>query len=178
MELNPLDLPASNLTPEAQNGSGRFHGTKPAEHYLPEEKPWHRAAALMFAAGAVTIKEVAEAFDVTPPTVRNLLRTPWFQERVSDLMAEHGGRDIMTLFKAETYNSLVTLVELRDNTKVPAAVRRATAVDILDRALGKAVQRVETTDVPVSADPVAEAQRLERENGFLRSPSEGQSPPQ
>lgn len=135
----------------------------------------------MFAAGSITTHEVAEAFGVIDETVRNLLRQDWFQEHVTKLMAEHGGRDIMALFAAETFNSLVTLVELRDGTETPKTVRRACAVDILDRALGKPLQRVEQSGTPTSSDPVREAQQLEESNirlrnqlqtGVLRNPGE------
>lgn len=175
MELKPLDLPAaSSLSPEALNGNGRFHGSKAAAFILEEEKPWHKAAALMFAAGAVTTTEVASAFGVCVGTVRNLLRQPWFQEQVTALMVEHGGRDIMSLFRAESFNSLVTLIELRDSDKTPTPVKRACAVDILDRALGKPIQRVETSEIPTSSDPVGEVKRLTEANERLRL---SQSPP-
>lgn len=157
-------LPAFASTAELVVSPGRLNGSKPPHHELVEEKPWHRAAAVMFAAGSVTVREVASAFEVSPPNVSNLLRQPWFQERVNSLMAEHGGKDIIALFKAEQFNSLVTLVELRDNEKISPTVRKDCARDILDRALGKPIQRVETTDVPRSDDPVAEVERLELEN--------------
>lgn len=115
----------------------------------------------MFAAGSVTQKEVAEAFGVSLPTVANLLRQQWFQERVTQLMQERGGRDVMELFKAEQFNSLLTIIEIRDDTKVSSAVRRACAADVLDRTLGKPVQRVETTGLVSSADPVTEVRQLE-----------------
>jgi hypothetical protein len=178
LELHPINLPERNgtapataLSPEAANSSGRLHGAKPPKWEIVEEKPWHFAAALMFARGEVTSKEVAEAFDVSPVTVRNLLRQPWFQERVTKLMVEHGGRDIMQLFRAEGFNSLVTLVEIRDDTKVSASVRSANARDILDRALGKPIQRIEQSNLPTSADPVDEVKRLEEANERLRASS-------
>lgn len=123
----------------------------------------------MFARGEVTAAEVARAFDVTPPTVYNLMRQDWFQTRVTQLMAEHGGKDIMALFRAEGWNSLVTLVEIRDNEKVSAAVRSSNAKDILDRALGKPIQRIETSGEVHSSDPVAEAQQLDEENKRRRA---------
>jgi hypothetical protein len=113
------------------------------------------------------------AFDVSLPTIYNLMRQQWFQERVTTFMLE-AGRDVMQLFRGESYNSLMTLVELRDNEKVSSAVRRTSAVDILDRALGKPLQRVEQSNVPISSDPVAEAARLEEQNERLRK----SSPPQ
>lgn len=135
---------------------------------LKTERTWHYAAALMMAAGAVTAKEIAAAFGVSLPTVHNLIRQQWFQERVTQLMQEHGGRDIMSLFRAESYNSFVTLTELRDDKKVSAPVRRVCAVDILDRALGKPVQRIENANAPTSNDPVAEVRRLEEDNARLQ----------
>lgn len=159
--LTPVTKAASALSPEAAVSSARLHGLKPPATVIQKEKTWHYAAALMMAAGSVTAQEVAEAFNVTPQTINNLVRQPWFQEQVTTLMREHGGRDIMELFRAETFNSLVTLTELRDNAKVPAAVRRASASDILDRALGKALQRNENVNNPTSSDPVSEVARLE-----------------
>lgn len=123
----------------------------------------------MFARGEVSGAEVARAFDVSLPTIYNLMRQPWFQERVTTMMAEHGGKDIMALFRAEGWNSLVTLVELRDESKVSATVRASCARDILDRALGKPLQRIETSDEVRSADPVAEAERLKEDNARRRA---------
>lgn len=157
------------MSPEAAISSNRLNGSKPPHHVLESERFWHNAAALMFAAGAVTAKEVAEAFGVSIPTVHNLIRQQWFQEKVTKLMADNGGRDIMSLFKAEGFNSLVTLIQIRDNEKAGSAVRRACAVDILDRSLGKPVQRIEDTRGPVSADPVAEVKQLEEANDRLRN---------
>lgn len=174
MELQPINLPT--LQAEVVNGNGRLHGVSAPKYVIESEKPWHLAAAYLFAAGKVTNKEVADACHVDPATVSNLLKNQWFQERVSSLMADHGAKDIMQLFRAESFNSLLTLVELRDSTKAPSAVRRVCAVDILDRALGKPLQRIENADVPVSSDPVAEAQRLEEANARLRSASGSAAP--
>ena len=168
-------LPANNLSAEASVGL-RLHGQLPPKHILSEEEPWHYAAAMMFARGEVTQKEVANAFGVAPSTIRNLLRQPWFQERVLTLMGEHGGRDVMALFKAECINSLAVLVDIRDDDKAPKAVRHSSAVAILDRALGKPKQFVETADSPSSADPVAEVAMLQERNRRIRDSLFGNDP--
>jgi hypothetical protein len=155
--------PASNLSPEAEISSSRFHGLRPPKFELLQEFPWHRQAAYFFATGCMNIKQVADACDVTEPTIRNLLRQPWFQDRVTKLMAENGGRDIMALLKAEQFNSLVVMVTLRDSDKTPPPVRAGICRDILDRTLGKPIQRIETDDKTFSDDPVAEARQLKEE---------------
>ena len=132
-----------------------------------QEKPIHRTAAMLFASGWTT-REVAKACDLGEGTVRNLLRTPWFQERVTQLLALNGGQDIMALFRSEQFASLATLIEVRDDPKASAAVRAKVANDILDRVLGRAVQRIESTNVPHSSDPVAETAQLAEENKRLQ----------
>jgi hypothetical protein len=151
------------LSPEAQVNNGRFHGTDKPRYVIENELPWHRMAAHMFGvAGMVTIKDVAEACDVDPGTVSNLLKQPWFQERVTSLMAKNG-RDIMQLFRAEQFNSFLTLIEVRDDPETSRKDKIVCAKDILDRTLGKPIQRIESTDIPTSGDPVAEVARLELE---------------
>lgn len=162
-----LTAPPSALSPEAQVNGRLLHGHGPPKFELVEELPWHRQAAHMFGCGgAVTIKEVAEAFEVDRGTVSNLLRQPWFQERVTEIMARHGNKDIMEMFRAEQFNSLITLIEIRDDPNASKQVRSANAINILDRILGKPTQRVETSNAnPISSDPVAEVERLENALG-------------
>ncbi len=160
MDLEPLQLPAVEVV-QPPKLAALYGKDRQQPHWeVKTEQPWHRAAAFMFAQGATAV-DVAENLGHCPTTVQNLLRQPWFQETVTTLMAENGGKDIMALFRAEQFNSLVTLVELRDNPKVPAATRKACATDILDRALGKALVRVETSSIPTSSNPADEVKQLE-----------------
>lgn len=149
----------------------KFMGVKEPMWDLDKEQPWHRMAAFAFALGA-TCKDVAQRLGKSEPAVQNLLRQKWFQKEVTQIMAEYGARDVMDMFRAEQFNSLVTLVEMRDNVRVPAAARITCARDILDRALGKPVQRVETANVVSSDDPVAEVERLEQEVNRMRPQQE------
>ena len=103
-----------------------------------------------------------QAHDKSPQAVSNLFHQPFFQERVTAIMAENR-RDVMDLFRGERINSLETLVAIRDNEKAPAAARVACCQEILDRTLGRPVQRVEAVGEVTSSDPVAEVERLEAE---------------
>lgn len=143
-----------------------LHNDRKAIHECEVEKPHHRVAAYMFAQG-MNSKEIAAALDYTPNAVRDWLKIKWFQTNVTKLLHDNGGKDILELFKAEQFNSLATLLELRDSDKVSATVRANVAMNILDRAGGKPVVRVETTNTTKSDDPVAECARLEAENARL-----------
>ena len=145
----------------------KFMGVKEPMWDLPKEQPWHRKAAWALAQGH-SLKEVAHLLDRSEPAVQNLMRQRWFQAEVNTIMAECGGRDVMALIRAEAFDSVNTLRDLRDSPKVPAAVRATCAKDILDRAMGKPLQRVETAQVAASEDPVAEVERLEQEVNRLK----------
>jgi hypothetical protein len=147
--------------------NSEFNGTLDPKWDLTREMPWHRWAAFAFALGA-TAKDVARKLGKSEPAVQNLLRQKWFQREVTSLMAEYGSKDIMKMLQAEQIDSLLTLVELRDNPRVSSATRFQCAKDILDRGLGKPVQRVENIPPAASDDPVAEVERLEQEVLHLR----------
>lgn len=173
-ELKPMGVPVvesaegvrSPLSPTIAALYGREKAISMGYMVLKEE-PWHTQAAFLFAAGNLSAQEVAEVVGHAAQTCRNLLRQEWFQRKVIQIISDHGGQDVMELFRAEAFNSLVTLVEIRDDPKVPASVRSANARDIIDRAYGKAKQVMEFSDSPRSNDPVGEAKRLEEENARL-----------
>lgn len=132
------------------------------------EQPWHRSAAYMTAA-CRTPKEIAAACDKDVGSVYALMRNEWFQTTVNEIQKElHLEDDVMALLRGEVQNSVLTLIEIRDDAKAPASARKASASEILDRVLGKAQQNITVDTTVRSADPVAEAERLEREVAALR----------
>ena len=126
---------------------------------LQKEQAWHKVAATLYALGA-SQAQIARELDKTPQAVCNLVKQRHFQSRVAEIMAENS-RDVMELFKAERVNTLATLIELRDNPETPASVRAMICKDLLDRVLGKAVQRIEAVNEVHSDDPVKEVEMLE-----------------
>ena len=74
----------------------------------------------------------------------------------------------MDLFKAERVDTLETLVRFAMIPRTPASVRAMVCKDLLDRSLGKAVQRIEAVAEVASQDPCAEFERIEAENRRLR----------
>jgi hypothetical protein len=176
MELEP-QLPSSSQAKLVSEDPGDVDPVVPISEFfntcapireIEREQAWHRTAAFAFALGA-TAKDVAKQLDRAYITVQNLLRQPWFQKNVTALMAEYGSRDIMELLRAEQVNSLCTLIEIRDNPKAASAARVVCARDILDRTLGKPMQRVEVSSEAASDDPVQEVERLEAEVNRLRT---------
>lgn len=145
----------------------RLYGVRDPYRDIQRERPEHRTALYMFASGQYSQKDVAEALGVTPTTVSAWRKQPWFQARLQQIIEAHGGKDIMDLFKGEMTASFNVLCEIRDDPTTPKAVRANIGFGIIERVMGKTVQRIETKELPRSEDPVAEARRLEQENSRL-----------
>lgn len=146
----PLDIDA---VLEGRAGPlGIFAPPGPIKHpkwVRMEEKAEHRMMAVLKASGR-SITDIALLLDYTPVQVGRVLRQPDVRKMVFEEIARRGsaGLDALhALFESQAVESVETVVTLRDDAKVPAAVRLAASNTILDRVLGKAVQRVETMKV-------------------------------
>lgn len=151
--------------PDAPVALGRLHNRSAPLNHVISEQPWHTVAAQHFATGVYNARQISGMCGHGYNTVLNLLRQPWFQQKVELYQREFcGAQDVMAMFRAEVVPSLVTLIELRDNPETPASVARACATDIIHQVIGKPTMKVETTEIVHSEDPVAEVARLEAEN--------------
>lgn len=155
---------------------GRLHNQRNAietvdlKETREEEKPWHRFAARAFAAGEGNAG-VAALCEVHPNTISALLKNAWFQELIETYMRE-GAKDVMERINKETFQCVQVLCDIRDDATAPKAVRATICMDFLNRKLGKPTQRTEVVSSVTSSDPVAEAERLERENAQLLGQSQ------
>lgn len=129
------------------------------------EKPEHRQILWMKARGHSN-RECAQATGYTDAWISQLTRQPWFRSLLLKEMNDAGRDEVETLLEGAAADSVLKLIELRD--KAPPTVARQSAVDLLDRFLGKPTQRVET-QVTTTADAAtveeldAEIARLSRE---------------
>jgi len=158
-------LPAKNVNPEARDLGTRLHATHArTEQKTIDEQPWHQHAARYCAMGMVP-KEVAAACNVDVNLIYRLRNALWFQDRVTALMAEQD-KDVMEIFKNARGAMAMKLVDLA-LTAESETVQLAACDKVLDRFLGKAVQRVESDTIVRSSDPVAEKEALLREIASL-----------
>lgn len=125
-----------------------------------DEQEWHQHAARYLALGA-TPAEAAVACNRSLGAIYVLTNTPWFQERVTRLMADLDV-DIMAQFKGLRTAAVLKLGELAATAK-SEVVQLSAVKEILDRNFGKSVQRVEADTTVRSADPVAEVAALQRD---------------
>lgn len=114
-----------------------LYGTPAPQREMQSERPIHRLAACLCAAG-LSFREIAKRLKVSPVSVSNWYRQPWFQSFVVEEVQLTGVEPLKQLLQGAARDSVITLIELRDDKDVPASVRKAAASDLLDRAYGKA----------------------------------------
>jgi hypothetical protein len=138
---------------------------------LKKEKPDHRIMVILKAQGK-TSAEIAELLQVTPTTVNYVLRQPWARKLLLELIHASGEAGVDAFLQSELMPSLMRLVDVRDDPAAKKGEQLAAANSLIDRFLGKAVARVETSSAPApSTDPAAlqvELERLRQEEARLR----------
>ena len=156
--------PLRNLfvDPETPTASGNgFFNAKDPNLAILHEKPEHRLMVMMKIRG-VSNNEIAEACGFTVPWVSQVLRQPWAQKFMAEEMTKAGGNAVEKLLEGAAVDSVSTLIELRDDETTPKAVRRQSAVDLLDRYMGKPMQKTENTNVNVNVD-VSTVEKIDAE---------------
>lgn len=135
---------------------------------VQSEKPWHRLA-IMLAASGHTVTEIANKLERTVCWVSILLRQPWARERLIHEINLAGRDEIETILKgagAPALRKVIALSESAASEQVALAASR----EVLDRLLGKAVQKIETKQQVFHTDMNAldaEIAQLEAEEARL-----------
>lgn len=155
-----------------------FHGTKPPNRSIEQEKGRHRLAAYLYCTGMAQ-GQIARHLGVTDATMSQWVRQPWFQEFVRNEMALVGRDSVQQIIKGEALASVLTLVIMRDNEQCPPAVRQKCCSELLDRAYGKApavVAHHNVDRVPEDINAVgAELRRMLDDQTLMQSLQASQS---
>lgn len=131
---------------------------------IMHEKPEHRLLIMLKAQGASN-REIAQQTGYTEPWISQLMRQPWAQQLLSDLITQSGLDEVTQLLKGACADSVKKLIEVRDSPTSPPAVVRATCVDLIQQYLGKPRERVQvTTTAGLAAGDIAELDRKINEN--------------
>jgi hypothetical protein len=77
----------------------------------------------------------------------NILNQPWFRKRVVELQHEAGFEGVEASIRAELPSAVETVVEIMNDEKASHTARLNAAAQVLDRGLGKAVQKVESKNL-------------------------------
>lgn len=156
---SPEDRPFTR--DEEAQVDGMF-GASVAYAKVKKERPLHRLI-LWAALNGQKPKEIALSLRVTPQTVYNIQGQPWFQEAFCKITAERGQDALQTILEGELVPTVKKLIEIRDAADTPAAVKRQTCVDLLDRLRGKPTVHVKNESSGTLDVVVHDADALRRE---------------
>lgn len=139
----------TNILSEQSGPDALFQDPVPLQD-VQSEKPWHRLAIMLAARGS-TVTEIACKLERSISWVSLLLRQPWARERLTQEIMAEGRDELDVLIKgasAEAFRQIKSLSEVAESE----AVRLAAAREILDRHLGKPVQKVEQKNTNLNLD--------------------------
>jgi len=98
-----------------------------------------RERAYSLARDGLSLQQIAEAMDIPYGTIARWSSVDGWQKQIADEQLKDRvklARKMTDLMARETYNSLQTLVEIRDDPKAPHKERRAAANDFINHSLG------------------------------------------
>lgn len=163
---NPTDVVTPALAPhlEAQllpdDGLHGFHNPSDPNILIDREKPVHRLIAYMQAQG-MSLTEIATKTGYTIPWLSQVTRQKWFRPIVLREMQEAGRDAVQTMIQGAAVDSVAKIIELRDGSS-NQRVQATCAFDLLDRFLGKPVQRSENLNATVDASALKGSQLDEK----------------
>ena len=135
-----VNNPSIGLLPE---DSEQFHGGIDPNLSIQKEKPEHYLVLMMKVQGK-TNREIALKSGYSEAWVSQICRQPWFKARLFQELTTKGGDVIQEVLRMEVLPSLQTLIDIRDDPNAGERARISASIDLLDRFMGKATQRVET----------------------------------
>lgn len=152
----------------------RFSQTDVAVKGLKNEQAWHCMAAYMLLAGR-TNSEIAMAAGVTPQTICTLRSQRWFQDRLATISNE-SGQDIQGALLSHVHTAINNIADIANDPELPARVRLAANVSLLEHANGKPTQKIVSTSTVSHLDAKEEFAQIEDELRILRA--RNTNPPQ
>jgi len=152
-----------------------FNAQDPSVPIL-KESPEHRMLAYMRARGMsrkeiftqlggtydLDRKPISGSGKFSYAHIGNILKQPWFRSQVIKLQHEAGMDMVEVAIRAEMPSAVEIIVEIMNDDEAPSTARLAAASQILDRGLGKPVQRVENTQKGNIDHVLHDARELDR----------------
>lgn len=152
-------LSGSPIEQDYEESPDVLFNDRPPNLAIQHEKPEHRLLIFLKAQG-LSNTEIAKRTGKTIAWVGQVLRQPWARLRLVQELKEAGQDAVQQLISASGEDSVLTLIEVRDDEKTSPAVKIAAANSLLDRLLGKPTQHVESE---VTHRSLSDIEALERE---------------
>jgi hypothetical protein len=132
-----MQLPASG----ASLGYSLHNPTQPT-YEVKHQREEHLLMVMLKAQG-LSYREIAQKTGFSAIAVGNVLKQPWARQQLLFELKQAGRDALNEMIEEEASESLLTLVEIRDNKDCKAADRRAAAEYLINRKLGTPKAQIE-----------------------------------
>lgn len=132
---------------------------------LKKEAPWQRLAIVLAARG-VSNREISSLVGRGEAQVSQVLRQPWARKQLVEIINQQSKDVFRELVERELTPSVEKLIQLRDSAEREETQMRA-AVELIDRARGKAVQHVDVQKKQLSLT-LSDLRKMEQELESLK----------
>ena len=103
---------------------------------LKREKYEHRLIIYLKCNG-FTNREIANKTGFHIATINNVCKQPWARSIILTEITKAGRDQVETVLQGEALESVLKLIDIRDDEKTPVETKRKAANDLLDRYMGK-----------------------------------------
>jgi DNA-binding CsgD family transcriptional regulator len=155
------------LGSDLEDDPNHLHNARLPHYAIKYERFVHRTIIFLKAEG-MSNKKIAERLHITPVTVANVIRQPWAQKRILEIIHEKGGDAVSELLNGAAVDAVQRLIIEKDNMEARSAERTAAADKILDRIFGKPNQPLQYTTVDPKNLSDAELEAILRREENLR----------
>jgi len=158
---------------ETATRSDRLFNDTGSQYEILAEKPEHRLVIILKSQG-YSNTEIATYTGYQRVHINAILRQPWARARLLDILQGKEQDPAEVLLRASVLDNITTLIQVRDDEGSGAQARIAASNSLLDRYLGKPLQRVEAASkhtLDVSSIDAELAKLTAEEANLLGRPS-------
>jgi len=153
-------LAGSSVEEERLTSPDRFFNEKAPNLAIIHEKPEHRRMISLKVEG-YSNREIARIMEYQEAWVSQVLRQPWARKRICEELDRAGVESVEAILESAVEDSIWKVIDLRDKAE-SEVVQLACARDILDRYLGKPVQKTENKSVSASVNLTGDITEIDR----------------
>ena len=132
----------SIIDPNSAAAKTPLFGQRDPHYAIKHERYEHRVVCFLKAEG-YSNREIADKMELSPVAVSNIVRQPWAQQTILEIIQTKGGDAVQRLLEGAAADSVLRLIEERDNEQARPEARIMAADKLLDRLYGKPNQPIE-----------------------------------
>jgi hypothetical protein len=135
-----------NMGSDLNANPPQLHNARDPFYRIQRERFEHRVIIFLKAEGYSNL-EIAEKTGMSAVAISNIIRQPWAQRQILDIIHSKGGDAVSQLLNGAAADAVQRLIIEKDNMDARSSERTAAADKILDRIFGKPNQPLQYSSI-------------------------------